>query len=1443
MAMAELDGGNLLEDIYNQFLVCKICYEPYRQPKTLSCMHVFCFDCLEKHQDAELERSYRYMLYSRAISCPICRKKTELPPGGVCRLQDSFLVSNLKEVITRKKPEIELTMCEICSFTSNSEVDDKQKEAVSKCLECCKLLCFSCVRSHKNTNVTKGHSLYDIGVEKDIECKTHEGELIRYYCEECEACICVLCTFQLHKDHVVTSFSEGIHKYQSSMELLVDQCKERITDIQDQLNVINKCEYELKNTEEQIKDQSIEAMATVRRLQCEMLNNLHRAYGDEALAYLKRKVFLQDALETLLGACKLTDVVMNDRSIEILLLKKQLQNKLEISLQTKYYEPPSSIFKEIRFNPHPPTFGYLHIDGNNKLESEMIDVKCLNSPYSSEDEDKNENKQSHIVNGTDSCTDKYMDDTRPGATEWSKQNGLSTESQSCKTQATNTTPWHELLADIMASQIPTHSLSVPEQRLATTTSSGTGMDNYFTESSTSSNGMNNSRSFSSTLSSSSDSSYSLNQFTNTSPTITCDRTTITIQKTIREQCTDTIDLKDLTNKTTSTEIIQVANCGTTTDGVEQVNRSTHTPLPEMSDKITSTKKIIKTDQQTMTPLAPIMLDIGLNSIITGEDKSVGTKTIVHSDAMVGDNYAEQVDQETETAWNGMIVKTCDQSSSTRVIVFSRSTSPETENTNKEDDNLSALIANSLSDISEVDTDDESAFTYHSDYTSDADTYFDDSDLYESTLSLSMRTELCRRCQQTLDMPLENKSRSPTPISEAVQTNICKSGIASVNTETMTEMEPVTNDNHQAQSSVVNGTSVSCGTEATYNQDILKTDVADPATKTNTLITCERRQLVEVGTETISTNTKECGNNTEHIEQHNKEINVSPITRDEGTNMPVKMKRHVCVDVRPHTRTRGLSPVRVPGIDISTLTQPIKMASKYCETTRLLLHDMASDSIAMRGDDKEVSASVEMVDVMLDAYRLESKDQSVGTTAPKKYNSGTSMTPVLYSSKETLTSRIHTMNKNTSTDNAVMVHKQTSTVTNDITAAYRVSAEQNGPKRTITRGTTMTTPQYTERETSPIKQLSVLTDRASSPVKIYSRDRATNVDKADLMSEEKYYNVGTGDDQTIKRAPSLDTIREDSKESSLDLEDEDDFDPFSNQPASSVALSSAISTILTHIESFCATSYTKDDTCQSTFSHSMNNKPNVSPILCRVEQGTSTHSVEMQDKAISTEAVSVDGKMAECITKLKTLSQRLEQPSVTSTGTGAFCPLYSKADTSTQATTIASSSTPISTSRTKSSETTGSKPEQLKLPFVSPPLHRKQLTIPAKSPLSSPRSKARKQRLDMSHLLCTDAPPTDEFTERRTKSCFPTPLHVKVHHLPKLNLNALPMHKSPRLGRNTKQSRMPTTNSIYRSSSEETLPKTIRAKLTRAAISLDEPEVHTDSGGSGSIPTLTEEEEI
>lgn len=117
-----------------------------------------------------LFRSYKYTDY-REFACPICRKKTAIPSGGVHKLPDNFLIAGLSEMISQKSYGSNgvtriSSNCEICKA-----VHDREREATSRCLECQKFLCRHCVQAHHNINVTRDHSIYELEIEKDILCK------------------------------------------------------------------------------------------------------------------------------------------------------------------------------------------------------------------------------------------------------------------------------------------------------------------------------------------------------------------------------------------------------------------------------------------------------------------------------------------------------------------------------------------------------------------------------------------------------------------------------------------------------------------------------------------------------------------------------------------------------------------------------------------------------------------------------------------------------------------------------------------------------------------------------------------------------------------------------------------------------------------------------------------------------------------------------------------------------------------------------------------------------------------------------------------------------------------------------------------------------------------------------------------------------------------------
>ena len=168
-----MTSSSLIDDIFEELLVCRICLEPLRHAKTLGCRHTFCQVCLERLQDSELSAaddddirlvtSRRTSTISRRthsagvaarLTCPVCYEICPVPPGGVCRLPDDPVVTQLYNVIERRKSASQSSdgnaICEICS---KSTVRSRHRTAHVKCVECSKLMCSHCARLHRRTNV------------------------------------------------------------------------------------------------------------------------------------------------------------------------------------------------------------------------------------------------------------------------------------------------------------------------------------------------------------------------------------------------------------------------------------------------------------------------------------------------------------------------------------------------------------------------------------------------------------------------------------------------------------------------------------------------------------------------------------------------------------------------------------------------------------------------------------------------------------------------------------------------------------------------------------------------------------------------------------------------------------------------------------------------------------------------------------------------------------------------------------------------------------------------------------------------------------------------------------------------------------------------------------------------------------------------------------------
>ena len=148
--------------LYDQ-LICSVCLQRYKDPRTLACHHSFCRVCLERvpvlepdepepesgEEQHEAETAEQQATLSTEINCPCCRKSVFLPPGGVSELPAAFLINNLLDV--QKAAEYETV--QITRQASHSHCEEHERIVEFYCNDCGILVCSVCaIKGHRTHN-------------------------------------------------------------------------------------------------------------------------------------------------------------------------------------------------------------------------------------------------------------------------------------------------------------------------------------------------------------------------------------------------------------------------------------------------------------------------------------------------------------------------------------------------------------------------------------------------------------------------------------------------------------------------------------------------------------------------------------------------------------------------------------------------------------------------------------------------------------------------------------------------------------------------------------------------------------------------------------------------------------------------------------------------------------------------------------------------------------------------------------------------------------------------------------------------------------------------------------------------------------------------------------------------------------------------------------------
>ena len=235
---------SLLKNL-EKHVTCSICLDNYTKPKTIACLHTFCLKCLEEHA-LKTQRQGQFR-------CPDCQAQVNIPEGNCFdNLPTGFLQNSLLSLLAvRQSGDGSQISCGICK---------KKSAEISYCFACEKLLCRDCVNAHElfQESAFQGHKVtavkqfqavdYEALLKRQSFCPQpyHEREVTRFFCLECQICVCQVCINTDHKNHNVDPLEKAADAEKANIMAAVESIEQKKKVCGDAINTFQQVVVELE---------------------------------------------------------------------------------------------------------------------------------------------------------------------------------------------------------------------------------------------------------------------------------------------------------------------------------------------------------------------------------------------------------------------------------------------------------------------------------------------------------------------------------------------------------------------------------------------------------------------------------------------------------------------------------------------------------------------------------------------------------------------------------------------------------------------------------------------------------------------------------------------------------------------------------------------------------------------------------------------------------------------------------------------------------------------------------------------------------------------------------------------------------------------------------------------------------------------------------------------
>ena len=337
---------SLLQNL-KEHVTCSICLDTFTDPKTITCLHTFCFQCLKKHALIS-QRNGKFL-------CPECQAEVDLPEANrFDKLPTSFHHNSLLSVLAiRQSGKGNDISCGVCK---------KISAEISYCFECAKFMCSDCVNAHQLfSHFTEGHKVtpvkqfqpqdYEALMRRQSFCSQqyHEREATRFFCLKCQICVCQICIATDHKAHDVEPLEKAADGEKANIltrtEVLKTKPKAFGNTIREYEQTVLELETNLTNAKREVSKAAEKMIAKIREDERRIITALENIRASRADELDSAKAQVQSLLKQINQAIEFAEnLIQRSSSSDIMQSKNYLEQRLNHLENTPIPELPVNSF-------------------------------------------------------------------------------------------------------------------------------------------------------------------------------------------------------------------------------------------------------------------------------------------------------------------------------------------------------------------------------------------------------------------------------------------------------------------------------------------------------------------------------------------------------------------------------------------------------------------------------------------------------------------------------------------------------------------------------------------------------------------------------------------------------------------------------------------------------------------------------------------------------------------------------------------------------------------------------------------------------------------------------------------------------------------------------------------------------------------------------------------